>query len=192
MKGHLLAHRPARFLSKGFTLLEVMVVIVIVSIIVSMATLAVNTNSPGERLKTEAQQLYSLFKLAHEEAILRSREYGVGFSDEGYRFMVYEKGVWMPLDADRLLRARQFPEDVRLDLEIEQIEVVLDAPKEKSADDEDDKRSSDNDKLRPQVFLLSSGEITPEFTAHLTISGLNTVYSVHAKPDGSYEINVNE
>ena len=164
----------------GFSLLELLVVIVIIAILFTFTTLAIRGTSPEELLETEAQRLDQLLQLALEEAILRGMEYGLEFTPNSYRFLLYIENTWQPLESDRLLRERQLPENMEFELEIEQIDVLIDETERK--DDDDDKAKS-----RPQVFLLSSGEITPEFSVRLVMPGVATSYLVTANANGEHE-----
>ena len=74
---------------KGFSLLELLVVIVIISILFTFTTLAIRGTSPEELLQTEALRLDRLLQLALEEAILKGEEYGVEFKPGSYRFLLY-------------------------------------------------------------------------------------------------------
>ena len=169
----------------GFSLLELLVVIVIIAILFTFTTLAIRGTSPEELLQTEAQRLDRLLQLALEEAILRGVEYGLEFKPDSYRFLVYADYTWQSLEADKLLRERQLPENMEFELEIEQIDVLIEEA-ENTDDDEEE------EKVRPQVFLLSSGEITPEFSVRLVIPGVATSYIVSGNINGEHEAVISE
>lgn len=135
-----------RPVARGFTLLELMVVLVIVSIVLSFVTLTAGGDSRGEQLQRETRRLAALLEMASEEAVLSSQQLAVRFSEDGYEFMVLRGGEWLPLDDDPLLRARSLPEGVELRLELE---------------DNPPPSLITEDSELPQVFLLSSGEMTP-------------------------------
>ncbi|MBT8125941.1 MAG: type II secretion system minor pseudopilin GspH [Gammaproteobacteria bacterium] len=164
----------------GFSLLELLVVIVIIAILFTFTTLAIRGTSPEELLETEAQRLDQLLQLALEEAILRGMEYGLEFTPNSYRFLLYIENTWQPLESDRLLRERQLPEKMEFELEIEQIDVLIGETESKEDDDDKTQR-------RPQVFLLSSGEITPEFSVRLVMPGVAISYLVTANANGEHE-----
>jgi general secretion pathway protein H len=170
----------------GFSLLDLLVVIVIIAILFTFTTLAIRGTTPEELLQTEAQRLDQLLQLALEEAILRGMEYGLEFTPNSYRFLLFAENSWQPLETDKLLRERQLPEDMEFELEIEQIDVLID--KAQSEDDED----KENERFRPQVFLLSSGEITPEFSVRLVMQGVATSYLVSATANGQHEAEISD
>lgn len=168
---------------RGFSLLELLVVIVIIAILFTFTTLAVRGTSPEELIQTEAQRLDRLIQLALEEAILKGAEYGLEFKPDSYRFLLFIENTWQPLEDDRLLRQRQLPENMEFELEIEQIDVLV----EKQSED-----SEDEDRAEPQVFILSSGEITPEFSVRLVMPGVATSYIVSGTIDGEHRAELSE
>jgi len=96
--------------------------------------------------------------------------------------MYYEEEKWHLMDKDKLLRERELPLDMEIELSIEQIDVIID----NSIETEDEK------KLEPQVFLLSSEEITPEFSALFTIPGIETSFIVHGSVDGQHTVKASD
>ena len=170
---------------RGFSLLELLVVIVIISILFTFTTLAIRGTSPEELIQTEALRLDRLLQLALEEATLKGQEYGLEFSPDGYRFLLYVEDNWLPLEQDKLLRERLLPENMEFELEIEQIDVLIDQ-------DAIDTDADDEDTPRPQVFLLSSGEITPEFSVRLVMPGVETSYIVSGTVNGEHSAEISE
>jgi general secretion pathway protein H len=172
--------------NRGFTLLELLVVIVIISILFTLSTLAIRGTSPEELIQTEAMRLDRLLQLALEEAMLKGQEYGLEFSPDSYRFLLYVEESWLPLDQDKLLRQRELPEGMEFELEIEQIDVLIEG------DSSDRGGQRDEDQPRPQVFLLSSGEITPEFSVRLVMPGIETSYVVSGTVNGEHKAELSE
>jgi general secretion pathway protein H len=136
---------PTTRLQRGFTLLELMVVLVIIGIMVSFAVL--QFGDEGEKqLQQEARRLETLANLVREEAILESRDYAIGFWQGGYSFYSLDENEekWREILDDPNLRPREIPEFMELLLELEGQLVIMEIePPEK-----------------PQVFMLSSGEMT--------------------------------
>jgi general secretion pathway protein H len=187
--------RPPRTfgLQQGFTLLELLVVVVIVSILFTYTTLAIRTDSPEDLIKQEAQRLERLIQLALEESILRGEEYAIEFHIDSYRFLRFENNRWQPLSGDKILRERQLAMDMEIEMSMEETEIVMKFGSEKSL--ESDENSDDEDKEakpEPQIFILSSGEITPEFDVRFYILGIDTSYFVKAYFDGSVTTEMSE
>lgn len=174
-------------LQRGFTLMELLVVIVVVSIAFSLLiTVSFSPSRPGEDIHKEALRLQQRLIFAHEQAVIRAEEYGLYFDEQGYIFMRLDKGLWQPIADDRLLAEHELPEDMTLELDIEQINIVLQGQTVEPTD----KQAIDRPK--PQVFLLSSNETTPTFIARLRIPGEFAAYEVHGQSNGRYELQATE
>jgi len=177
----------------GFTLLELLVVVVIVAILFTYTTLAIRSDSPEDIIKKEAQRLERLVQLALEESILRGEEYGLEIFLDGYRFLRFsiENNQWLPLTDDRILRERELPLDMELEMTLEDTEIIIDlasepmSEKKLDLDIESDEKDDDEKKAKPQIYLLSSGEITPEFDVRFYILGTETSYFVKGSFEGS-------
>ena len=91
----------------GFTLLELLVVLVIAGITLGIVSFNAMP-SPRQALQNEAQRIALLLQLARDEAIVRDRAIAFEVDAEGYRFLQREERSWQPLPADDLLRPRQF------------------------------------------------------------------------------------
>lgn len=183
---------------QGFSLLELLVVIVIISILFTFTMLAVRGTTPEEQIQTEAQKLDRLLQLALEEAILRGMEYGLEFKTDSYQFLVNIRGTWQPLDDDKLLRKRKLPQGMEFELEIDAIDVVIgnsDTQTETPSVSEEASETVEEEpeeKPRPQIFLLSSGEITPAFNVRLVMPGVETSYLVSGTINGEHSAEISE
>ena len=150
--------------SGGFTLLEVLVVLVIIGVVIGLAVLAVDTRP--EELRREGSRLASLLDLAAEEAVMNGREYRVVLHRRDYAFELLQNGKWQGSEDD-MLRPRQLPDGMGLELRIE------DQPQQLS---EAAPPPGQTDPVA--LFLLSSGEITPfELTVTDAGTGKFTVRS---------------
>lgn len=93
--------------SSGFTLLELLVVIVIAGITLGVVSL---NAFPDDRkvMQEEAQRIAVLLQLTREEAILRNRPTAFEADANSYRFLVHDESGWQPLSQDDMLRPRAF------------------------------------------------------------------------------------
>lgn len=85
----------------GFTLIEMLVVLLIAGILVSLASLTMSRN-PRTDLKEEAQRLALLFESAGDEAQVRSRPLAWQPTDGGFQFDVRTDDGWRVLRDDLL------------------------------------------------------------------------------------------
>jgi len=188
----------------GFTLIELLVVVVIVAILFTYTTLAIRGTSPEELIQEEARRLTRLVQLASEEAILRGEEYGIEIFVDGYRFLRQSDGKWFAFEGDKILRERELPSDMEIELQTEETDIEISnltssaittfmneasALEAALADttlggDGDDEESGEVSKVQPQIYLLSNGEITPEFEIRFYILGVETSYLVKGEFDG--------
>ena len=153
---------PARR-SAGFTLLELMVVLVLIGIIFSFAVLSLGGDDYAELMEQETHRMMTLLGLASDEAVLRGDELAVLFAEDGYSFLILDEDQqWRATSEDGLLKSYALPEGVDLRLEVEGEPPILTAT---SIDDiellENDPDEDEEEELQPQVFILSSGEMTP-------------------------------
>ncbi len=92
---------------RGFTLLEMLVVLLIVGIVSGVATLALSRN-PHTDLREQGQRLALLFESAGDEAQLRGRPLAWQANATGYGFIEADgSGGWHPL-RDTLLGAQRW------------------------------------------------------------------------------------
>lgn len=152
--------------SSGFTLLELLVVIFIVGIIAAMATLSVGTATSSKGVEKEAERIGDLVRLASEEAVLRGREFGLTFYRREYVFSTYDAGKarWVPLDegAAGPLAGTRLPPEAELEVRIEDRLVALaDERPPPPEDPDEDEPGQGRDDNAPQVFIFSSGDVTP-------------------------------
>lgn len=127
----------------GFTLLEVLAVVLIIGIIVSFASLSIGQNS-SRIVQDEVERLHGLIQLAGEEAVLQGRELALEFDRDRYQFLELGEEDWQPVAEDPMLRERPLPEAIEFTLMLEGVDV-----------------SFEDKKKLPRIFILSSGELTP-------------------------------
>jgi len=141
--------------SKGFTLVEILVVVVIMAIVISIAVLSVGTAGRDTQLDEESRRIEGLMGLLHERALLEGRDFGMRIEPAAYEFVVYDprRDLWTSLDQQSEFRRRELPQGLSFQLELDSQIVVI-----KPIDRE---LSTDAAPPRPQLAIAASGEGTP-------------------------------
>ena len=149
---------------RGFTLLELLVVVVLIAILTAAAISTINFVARDADPHTEARRIAALASLAAEEAVLTGREYGLRLDDDEITFLLFDEltGQWQRLTEDKIFHSRPVPDALDFDLVIEGQGIVLGTEATSARQDDEDEAPDP-----PQIMFLSSGEITP-FT--LTVS----------------------
>lgn len=155
----------------GFTLIEILVVILIISIITSVGVLSIGRNE-NKQVETFANELTQLVSLAERQAMLQPNTLGLKLDRESFQFsslQTAQAGVkqnWVPLQ-DNFLGKRNIPDD---------IEIRVDVAHAQSSDDE-------SAKSLPQVIISSNGDITP-FNIYVGLKGKKPRYVVSCDASG--------
>ena len=92
---------------RAFTLLELVVVLALIGVILSFARLSLGDGGAAARLEQDARTLAAALRLAHDEAVLDGREFGLRLAADGYDFMQLSGKTWRPLTGRQPLRARR-------------------------------------------------------------------------------------
>jgi len=77
---------------RGFTLIEIMVVIVIIGIMTAMVALNVVSSDPSRALTSEAKRFVAVVSQAVDEASFQQQELGIISTEDGYKFVRWETG----------------------------------------------------------------------------------------------------
>lgn len=151
-----MAARSSR--QRGFSLLELLVALIVVVLITSMVTLAVNSGGQDIRLEAQVRNLADVASYSLDEAQMTGRTYGLlleevadssGDLRYGWRWQERRLEGWREpeLDVD-LFEPQRLPPDISLELELEEgplTQLTLDGEEEITS---------------PQVVFYASGETT--------------------------------
>ncbi|PSF12205.1 type II secretion system protein GspH [Marinobacter fuscus] len=142
----------------GFTLIEILVVLIIVGLLAALAVFNMAGSSQQRELENEVRELFLLMQTVRDQAVLNNLEMGLLLEDDGYRFVAFQDdtGEWKA-SGERVFRKRPLPEWLEVTSFVES-----DTPRLASVED----------RLRPDVVFFSSGETTP-FELEFSI-GANT------------------
>lgn len=157
----------------GFTLVEILVVIFIISIVTSVALLTIGRND-NKKIESFTNQLNQIMSLAEERAMLQPAVLGLVIEDNSFHFAslnsatVNKNNTWKSLD-DKQLGAHEIPDDIELRLQV---------AGKKTSDQEDDEV-----KQGPQIIISTNGDITP-FTLYIGKRGQEPRYAIKGDADG--------
>lgn len=132
--------------STGFSLIEILVVLVIVGIAVTGAVLSIGGS--GEReVENAARRAERLVRLACERAVIGGRDIGFDAVRDGLRFGYVEIDGWRPLGEGGTdeLRARPLGRELLISAQRDGLDLVL----------------GDESGREPSFGCFSSGEMTP-------------------------------
>ncbi|MEJ1960853.1 MAG: type II secretion system minor pseudopilin GspH [Gammaproteobacteria bacterium] len=173
---------------RGFTLIEMMVVVLIIGIMAAGIVISVGITGRDSALEKESNRAFQLIQYAREKAGLQTREFGLYCGDHAYQFLTYDprRGIWRPVDEDDSLRQRNLPAGLKLHLEVEGREVVLkDAPADNTKKTKEQLEKEARDRL-PHVMIFSNGDLT---SFKLTVEREEPARSITivSKEDGAIE-----
>jgi general secretion pathway protein H len=173
--------------ARGFTLIEILVVIVIISVIVGAASIAVGVLGKDRQIEDQARRLWAVLQQAREEAELQGLDVGLYLASGSYEFLRFDRrvNVWQPIPDDDFYAPREMPVGLRFRARLDGTEIVLKPTlpsrtvKQRAKaneevkqlgssfgnndedEDEDPLKRDDKDNPAPQIVVLSSGEIQP-------------------------------
>lgn len=130
-----------RVATRGFTLIEVLVTVVILAVLASVLVLSVGVGDEEQWLQRESERLQARIVYACERAELTGRELGLHLRRSGYAFSSPHGEQWRFIDNDKALQRASLPKAITL-----------------AAGDEDLAPSFIE---KPQFLCFASGEATP-------------------------------
>ncbi len=151
--------------NKGFTLIELMVVVALIGIIMGTVVLSAGDGGQLDRVEIETKRMSALIKLLAEEAILKNKEFAVVVDETEYNFQVLDKrNKWNNFAGDAIFRQRKMTANSKIEITLEDFDVDFGAQKK-------------GEDIR--IFLFSSGEMSPfeikiidlESESYFTITG---------------------
>jgi len=167
----------------GFTLLEILVVLVIIGVMVSMATLSIGLLGSDAQVEEETRRVWAVIRQAREEAELQAIDVAVFVGTSDYEFLRFDtrRNEWAPIVEDKLYAPRTLPEGLRFRLWMENREIVLKPGLPDRA------KKEENQKWPPQLTVLSSGDVVP-FELQIERDGAPALWRMLSMADGDLRV----
>jgi general secretion pathway protein H len=151
----------------GFTLIEILVVVLIVGITMGFALLAFGDFGSSKRIMMAAEQFVNYVKFVQQEAILETSTLGVRIQQNNYEALRFQPPAnWQSMPKTNVFRQQHFPTNATLQLE-----------------------GSLHKTGSPQIIINSSGDITP-FRLNIGSENKANIVMVVGSSNGSVNIQV--
>jgi type II secretion system protein H len=188
---------------RGFTLIEILVVVVIIAVIIVGAIVSLGVTGKDSQLERERDRLSALMAYVHERGGMLTLEYGIRCGQHGYRFVYFDNitNQWAPETVDDTLRPRRLPAGLALQMLVEGRPIVLDdkaltlsksatTPAGGTVSTLGDMPSSFSNQLAdnsPQIMLFSNGD-TNTFALTIARDGIGRSATLQSQSDGSIKV----
>jgi general secretion pathway protein H len=172
-----------RLALRGFTLLELLVVLVIIGVMVAMVTLSTNVLGQDSQVEEETRRFWAVLRQAREEAELQSIDLAVFVGSTEYEFLRFDnrRNEWRQVADDTLYAPRTLPAGLRFRIWMEGRELVL------KPGLPDRSKKDENQKWPPQLTVLSSGDVAP-FELQLERDNAPALWRMTSMVDGDLRI----
>lgn len=150
--------------SSGFSLLELLVVLLLIGLIASAVTVNVNSGGRDIYIESSVRNLANVAEYVLDEAQIDGVNYGLMLREEGVDGDFATRYYWLQRDLDgwKPVSARAdvfddgvFPPDVEVQLNLSDAPVA-----ELTLDQQDDQDEPDKERLLPQLVFYTNGEVT--------------------------------
>lgn len=162
---------------RGFTLVEVIIVIFILALASGLMMMRLSATSPARTTERAVKQLKSFLQVAQQQAIVQPAVLGLSLADEGYQILEYEATdppVWVPMSRRApFWQPQALDPNIRMRLIVDDQSVLI--PLSLSL------------VQQPQVMLLPSGEITP-FQLQIQYPGVDYTYLIEGNFAGGINL----
>jgi general secretion pathway protein H len=172
----------ARQPQRGFTLIEILVVAVIIGVLAVSLVLSLGDTGRDRAMEQERDRLSALMAYVREQGELQTLEYGLRLTPNGYRFTVYDNrnNTWEQENLDDILRARTLPDGLSFALLLEGRPVVLDPADTRQL-------GADTPDVSPQIMLFSNGDLN-SFELTIRRASANRSVTLRSTETGKIEV----
>lgn len=150
--------------NRGFTLIEILVVLLIIGITLGFALLAFGDFGRERRIIVAAEYFSHYIQFAEQQAILESNTLGIIIDGPNYQLLRFHPpNQWQPLSGRHVFQQQHFPSQTIVHLEMEK-----------------NKGTAPNN----MIIINTSGDISP-FQLHLGVNDAQDIIDILGQRDGS-------
>jgi len=146
----------------GYTLIEILMVLFIISIVTSVALLSMGQNKNKE-IESFTQEIVQMVRLAEEQALLQPAVVGLAVNGHALEFSQFQGKAWLPWQ-DALFGTYRIPTGIQVRVKIND-------------------QAETNEKNVPPIIISTSGDMTP-FTIYVGKVGEAPRYAISGEADG--------
>ncbi|GHB77924.1 type II secretion system protein GspH [Psychrosphaera saromensis] len=152
---------------KGFTLFELMLVIMLMGLLVSSVKFPSLGQEPFDQVDQQSKKVAALINLASEYAVLNNALLGFSVTESSYIFLMFDGKKWNRIE-EAPFTENELEPDIKIELMLDGLEWqsqnLLSAVEwiDEEALEQSSEQTEEEKKLSfPQIFILSSGEVSP-------------------------------
>jgi general secretion pathway protein H len=159
----------------GFTLGEILIVMLIIAIVASVALLRVGDFSYGKSARDVSRQLVAYCRVTQQQAILQPAVLGLEINQRGYQAFRFDEDsqAWVSLNQDdHFWREQRVPETIQMEVSVDSQALSFPTTVTQHS---------------PQIIFSPSGELSP-FSIQIRQRGKSDVYAVKGNFVGLIEM----
>ena len=166
--------------ARGFTLLEIMLVLVLIGLMLSTVIPTLRRDNPPDQVNTLAEKLLANVRQLQRQAQVSGQNLGLQLTDDGYRLVQYQDNRWQATDQ----APTPVPADLRLTIKVgesvwqeamllEQQSAIVLAPRASADTGEavdaltEEPGEEEEAVIVPDIIFWAAGDVTP---ARLTLA----------------------
>jgi len=152
--------------TKGFTLLEIMLVLALMGFLFSTVSLPDISQDPYDEVEQEAKKVSVLIDMLSEYAVLNNAVVGFVVRDNQYGFLYFDGESWLEINEPPFQRV-ELSENMLIELKLDglawQDQNMLSTVEwiEEEELEQLSEEAEQDQFVFPQVFILPSGELSP-------------------------------
>ena len=149
--------------SPGFTLIEILIVLVILAIVSTIGVLSLSYFDHKQKAKNTGEQLQRLIHFAEQVAVLQQNKLSLEVDDAHYQFFSYNQNQWQAIHSGPLSHAYSVPRNLQISTSRQ--------------DHRSDKR----------IIFYPSWQVTP-FSIVFSLDGGEDLSRLHVKRNGEVSL----